>query len=83
MQSPRLGYSITSSARTSNPVGNSIPLRLAGITTIEAANVSPEGMATACRYRRLAGGMARAYRYQAGPKLSSLAARPAERFAYN
>jgi hypothetical protein len=33
--------------------------------------------------RRLAGGMARAYRYQAGPNLSSLAARPAERFAYN
>jgi len=33
--------------------------------------------------RRLAGGMARAYRYQGGPNLSSLAARPAERFAYN
>ena len=33
--------------------------------------------------RRLAGGMARAYRYQAGPNLSSLAARPAERMAYN
>jgi hypothetical protein len=29
------------------------------------------------------GGMARAYRYQAGPNLSSLAARPAERFGYN
>jgi hypothetical protein len=26
--------------------------------------------------------MARAYRYQGGPNLSSLAARPAERFAY-
>jgi hypothetical protein len=33
--------------------------------------------------RRLAGGMARAYRYQAGPNLSSLAARPTERLAYN
>jgi hypothetical protein len=33
--------------------------------------------------RRLAGGMARAYRYQAGPNLSPFAARPAERFAYN
>ena len=33
--------------------------------------------------RRLAGGMARAYRYQAGRNLSSLAARPAERLAYN
>ena len=29
--------------------------------------------------RRLAGGMARVYQYQAGPNLSSLAARPAER----
>src|SRR5450631_4206338 len=33
--------------------------------------------------RRLAGGMARDYRYQAGPNLSSLAARPTERLARN
>ena len=47
------------------------------------ARCAIEAPGSADGVRRLAGGMARAYRYQAGPNLSSLAARPTERSAYN